>query len=229
MPDLLDDIITSSEVLALLIPLTVILVHRPQGPGVPFLKLYVIIAFVVNLATTILWLFHHQMPDWLQNNNILYNIHSVTRASFIGLYLTQVRSYRYAWFNKSVLALYWIFCIVNFILLESPFYLSTNIFSAESITLLLIGLSYFLESIQDDSDINWLKHPSFLVCSGVVFYEAITFFIFLFFYPLYYKDNAFSLATMRIYTLTFVILCILLGMALYRSRSQQRSNMPEPA
>lgn len=223
MPDLLDNIISSSEVLALLIPLVIIFIHRPKGPGIKFIKLYVIIAFVVNLAATILYLFHYQMPEWLQNNNILYNLHSVLRVVFFGLYIINVRTYRFLWFNKLVLAAFLLFCIYNFSQNESPFFLSSNIFSAESIALLLICISYFLGSIQDESETNWLKHPSFMICAGVIFYEAITFFIFLFFYPLYQKDLAFSLATMRIYAITFVILCILLGIALYRSRTTKTS------
>ena len=218
MPGWLDDIISSSEVLALLIPLIVLLVHRPAGPGIGYIKLYVVIAFVVNLAATILWLFHNQMPSWLRNNNILYNIHSVLRVVFFGLYIIHARSYKVGWLNKAALAAYCFFCVLNFSLWESPFFLSSNIFSAESVALLIMCLSYFLSSIQDDSQTNWLKHPSFLICTGVIFYEAITFFIFLFFYPLYKKDIAFSLATMRIYALTFVVLCILLGVALYRSK-----------
>jgi hypothetical protein len=221
MPDLLDTIISSSEVLALLIPLIVIIRYKPNGFGIGYLKLYVITAFIVNLAATVLYLFHHSLPGWLQNNNILYNIHSVLRVLFFSLYIIKVRSSRLLWIKKMILAAYLIFCIYNFILLESPFLLSSNIFSVESIALLIICLSYLLSAIQDESQTNWLKHPSFLICTGICLYEAITFFIFLFFYPLYKKDLAFSLATMRIYAITFVILCSLLAFALYRSRSEK--------
>lgn len=220
MLEILDKIISSSEVLALLIPLFIIILHKPSGTGVGLLKWYVIIAFIVNLAATIMYLFHSSMPDFLRNNNILYNVHSVSRVIFFSLYILEVRQYRFKTPMKILLGTYVAFCIYNFTVLESPFFLSSNLFSAESIVLLIMCLAYFFQSIQDEEETNWLRHPSFMVCSGIIFYEAITFFIFLFFYPVYHNDLAFSLATMRIYAITFVILCILLGMALYRSRKR---------
>lgn len=220
MPDLLDKIISSSEVLAILIPLTVIIIHKPKGKGIKILVCYVVIAFIINLVATILYLFHNSMPTWLKNNNILYNLHSISRVIFFSWYILKVRPYRYLWFYKIMLIAYAAFCTYNFLVLESPFYLSSNIFSAESIVLLVLSLSYFLRSIQEEEQTNWLKHPSFLIVAGICFYEAITFFIFLFFYPLYQHDLAFSLATMRIYAITFVILCILIGMAFYKSRKK---------
>jgi hypothetical protein len=231
MPDLLDTIISSSEVLALLIPLIVIIVHKPSGHGIKILVWYVIIAFIINLAATLLYLFHYSLPKWLQNNNLLYNLHSVTRVLFFSWYIISVRAYRFEWFYKLLLAAYAIFCIYNFTLLESPLYLSSNIFSAESIVLLALCLSYFLRSIQDEEQTNWIKHPSFLVAAGICLYEAITFFIFLFFYPLYQHDLAFSLATMRIYAITFVVLCILIAMAFYKSRkkAETKNSTGKPA
>ncbi len=220
MPDLLDTIISSSEVLALLIPLTVIILHKPKGEGINILKCYVVIAFIINLVATILYLFYKSMPPWLQNNNILYNIHSISRVLFFSWYILAVREYRFLRYYKLLLIAYAAFCVYNFSVLESPFYLSTNIFSAESIVLLILSLSYFLRSIHEEEQTNWIKHPSFLVASGICFYEAITFFIFLFFYPLYHQDLAFSLATMRIYAITFVILCILVALAFYKSRKK---------
>lgn len=219
---LLDKLITCSEVLGLLIPLIVILLYKPQGNGVNLLKWYVIVAFVVNLIAALMYLFYRSLPENLNNNNILYNIHSVSRVVFFSLYIMSVRKFKHINILRGLLAAYAIFVIYNFIFLEDVLFLSTNLFSAESVVLLVMCLSYFFRSIQDDTETNWLKHPSFLVVSGVLFYEAITFFIFLFFYPLLHNDEAFSLATMRIYALTFVVLCILLGRALYKSR---KSNM----
>jgi quinol-cytochrome oxidoreductase complex cytochrome b subunit len=61
----------------------------------------------------------------------------------------------------------------------------------------------------------------------VTLYEAITFFVFLFFYPLADQDSAyantdFAIATMRLYTVMFIILCIMLALALNKSRKDSR-------
>lgn len=209
-----------SEVWALLIPLTVILVHKPKGTKTSWLILYVIFALVLNIASTIIAQFHGSMPSWLKNNNILYNLHSVARVIFFSLYIGRVRSYKYPIAFKLLLMAYIGFIIINFNFIESALYLSPNLFAAESIILLIVCLLYFFRSLQDESDIYWLKQPSFLVCAGVCFYEVITFFVFLFFniinYSPEHKDISFADILSLIYMISFVILCILLAMALYK-------------
>jgi len=71
--------------------------------------------------------------------------------------------------------------------------------------------------MQDDSDINWLKHPAFLICAGISFYEAVNFFIFLLYYPLSDKDVSFIRALWTVHNITFVILCLMIALALYSS------------
>lgn len=221
MSDLLDKIISSSEVLALLMPLIVILIHKPGGPGISLIRYYVFIAFFINLIATLLYLYYYSLPPCLQNNNILYNIHSFIRVVFFGLFIIKIRAFQFPALYRITLVAYLLFCIYNFVFAESPLFLSSKLFSAESIILLFFCISYFLRSIREESDTNWLKHPSFLICAGICLYEAVNFFIFLFFYPLYHNDEAFSLITMRIYAITFIILCTLLAIALYKNRRKK--------
>src|SRR6185436_2876762 len=131
------------------------------------------------------------------NNNIVYNIHSMFRVLLFSWYIINIRQYQFTFFFKTFLVAYLVFIFINFTIFESPFFLSTRLFAAESIVLLIMCLFYFFRSIQDESQINWLKHPSFLVCAGISLYVVITFFIFLFFYPLSQKDPEFFVVTMR--------------------------------
>ena len=209
---------------ALLIPLAVIWKYKPGGKVVRPLILYVIIAFFLNLIATIMAQ-SASLPGWLKNNNVLYNIHSVTRVVLFSWYVLSVRRSLFPLNLKTLLIVYLAGVIINFLFLETPFYLSSRLFSAESIILLIICLFYYLRSIQDDSSTNWLRHSSFLVCTGICVYEALTFFIFLFFYPLHNRDSAywdpsFAIATMRIYTVIYVLLCLLLALGLYKSRKE---------
>jgi len=221
-----------SEVWALLIPLIVIIVSRPKEKQIRVLVWYVIIGFILNFATTFMIEFRNLVPSWLYidnmiNNNIVYNIHSMFRVLLFSWYIINIRQYQFTFFFKTFLVAYLVFIFINFTIFESPFFLSTRLFAAESIVLLVMCLFYFFRSIQDESQTNWLKHPSFLVCAGISLYEVITFFIFLFFYPLSQKDQEFFIVTMRIYSITFVMLCILLSLAFYSSKKQQSGQICE--
>lgn len=218
MNNFINYFINWSEVWSLILPLLVILKYKPVGTGVQPLVLYVVIALVLNTMATVMVQYYFSMPYWLKNNNFLYNLHSFVRVVFFSWYIMVVRRYLFSLFMKILLGLYLLGVLINFIFLQSPFLLNSRLFSAESILLLLFCISFFLRSMLDDSDTNWLKHPSFLFITGVILYEATSFFIFLFFYPLVKKDFEFADLTMTIHNVMYIILCILLTVTLYRYR-----------
>jgi hypothetical protein len=221
MNDFLNSIINWAEVWALLIPLAVIFFCRPKAPYLKPVIWYVFLALVLNTVATIIVEYYFQMPAWLKNNNILYNIHSFLRVILFSLFILTVRQYLYPTILKIVLAVYVVFVVVNFSFIDSPFFISSNHFAAESIVLLFFSLSFFLRSMLDESNVNWLKHPSFLVCAGISLYEAICFFIFLFFYPIALKNREFGELTMSIQGIIYVVFCIFLALALYSSCHQE--------
>ena len=220
MHAILSKVLMWSEVWSLLIPLAIIIIYRVKGSDMWPVVLYVTIAFVLNLAATLISVYYNSLPSWLQNNNILYNLHSLVRVLLFSWYVISLKLIRPEWLTKIILPVYVTLVLINFIFLESPLFLNTRLFSAESIVLLTLCLLYFISSMRDESDNNWLRHPSFLICAGISFYEAITFFIFLFFYPLLEKNLEFGVLTMKIYSVSYIILCVLLALALYRSRKQ---------
>jgi len=214
-----------SEVWALLLPLFILLVYKFSDKNVRYLKVYVIAGFILNFSAVFMLEYYYLVPNWLYvdnlaNNNIFYNVHSITRVLLFSLYIIAIKQSKYTGIFKIILLTYFIYILSNYLFIESPLYLSTNTFVSESIVLLIFCMFYFFQSIQDDSQVNWLKHPSFFVCTGICFYEVTTFFIFLFFYPLSLKDQDFFKITMRIYNISFVILCIFLAFALYRSKKK---------
>lgn len=213
-----------SEVWALLIPLIIILIYKPKGNKTYWLVFYVIVALFLNLVSTIIAQFYSAMPHWLKNNNIFYNLHSISRVCFFSVYIIAVRPYKSPMLLKGLLFFYFIFVIINFIFFESPFFLSPNLFAAESIVLLILCLNYFFRSILDERETYWLKHSSFPVSIGICFYEVVTFFVFLFFNTISYsadpKDRAFARGLLFVYTISFIILCLLLALALYKNRNK---------
>ncbi len=217
---MLDTIINWSEVWSLVIPLLVVLVYRPKGPGVNWLISYLLIAFTLNTIATIMVEYYFSMPAWLKNNNILYNLHSLSRVLLLGFYIMAARPSPFAPMLKTILIAYGVFVVFNFSFTESPFFISSRLFTAESIILLIFCFSFFFRSMQDESETNWLKHPAFLVCTGICLYEVTSFFIFLFFYPLVLKNWEFADLTMSIHNVMYVIFCVLLAIALYRYKKK---------
>jgi hypothetical protein len=219
-----------SEGWAMLIPLLAIFIFRPKGRHVWLLITYVIIAFAVNFFAQLVLQCYYLFPDNFSNsNNIYYNIHVVVRVLILGWYIISVRPYKYHVLLNALLILFIAFTLINFTFFESPLLLSIRLFAAGNITLIICCVSYFLRSILEDSTVNWLKHPSFIVCTAVCLYEAVTFFIFLFIYPLSYTDPEFGLVTLRIYQVILVLFGILLAIALYRYRKQKPSANELPA
>ncbi len=210
-----------SEVWALLIPLIVILIHKPKEKTIRPLILYVIIAFILNLTATFMLEYYYLFPSSLQNNNFLYNLHSIVRLFFFSWYIIKITPRKFSFIYTALLSVYIVFVLVDFLFFESPLFISPSLFAAGSFVMLFLCLTFFLRSLQDESGTNWINHPSFIVCAGISLYEAITFFIFLFIYPIAAKNPDFGRLSLKIYQVVFIVFCILLALALYRSKRQQ--------
>ena len=215
------NILEWSEVWALLIPFTLIIIYRTKAPTMFPVILYICVALVLNTISTTLFVFHSRLPSFLQNNNILYNLHSFARVIFFSWYISKIIPGGFSLLNKIVFSCYLILVLINFFFFESPLFFSSRVFAAESIVLLFLCISFFLRSMQDESQTNWTKYPSFLVCTAVSLYEAITFFIFLFILPMAEKDPEFGRLSLDIYKITFIILCVFIALALYRSKKSE--------
>jgi hypothetical protein len=164
------------------------------------------------------------MPAWLQNNNLIYNIHSIVRLLFFSWFITQFKFGRSSTIHYVLLAAYAVFIVINFILWDPPHLFSNTHFIAESIFLLAFTIIFFFRAMQDESDTDWIKQPAFIVCAGISLYEAVNFFTFLFFETLTIKNIEFLKITWTIHNMSFVVLCIMLAMALYRSKRMTDSS-----
>jgi hypothetical protein len=222
MNTVLEKIINWSEVWALLRPLAVILFTRPAKSMQP-LMIYVVAALVLNLTANVIVEMYYSLPAGLRNNNILYNLHSISRVLLFGWFIMSIREYHFPQVFRSVLAGYIVLVIINFIFSENILFLSSRLFTAEAIVLITLTLSFFFRSMLDDSKTNWLRHPAFLVCSGILMYEAVSFFIFLFFYPLAEKNPEFGNITMTVHNIIYLIFCVTLALGFYRARTRVNS------
>ncbi len=209
-----------TEVWGLLIPLFVIIIHKPRAREMKPVKLYVWIGLLLSLVATVMYVYYKQMPPFLKNNNILYNLHSLARVILLGSFIMQFRFGKSNIPAKTLIAFYLVFIIINFSFWKSPLQFSHFHFVAESIVLLVLCIIFFLRAIRDESETDWIKHPAFLICAGISLYEAVNFFTFLFFDVLT-EHMQFLKVAWTIHNLTLVVLGILLAFGLHRSKKQQ--------
>ena len=211
-----------SEVWALLIPLLVMLVYPFTGKVMKPVRIYVWTGLVLSLASTIMFVFHKQMPETLKNNNLVYNIHSLVRVILFSWFIIQFSFGRKNNLPRILVIVYLLFTLWNFINWTSPLQFSTLHFIAESIVLLMLCLLFFFRTIRDESTTDWIKQPAFIVCAGLSLYEAVNFFTFLFFETLTRYNLQFLKIAWTIHNITFVVLCIMLALALYSAKTRER-------
>jgi hypothetical protein len=211
-----------SEVWPLLIPLTIFLVYGLRYKELNILVFYALIAFLLNLLATIIWLYPKTLPGNFTNNNILYNINSLIRTILPGIYLLSLKQMRPYKYLKIILILYVFLVVINFCFFDNIFILSSRLFAAESIVLLIFSLTFLLNLIiEEDIPIKKTRTP-LLICAGIGIYESINFFIYLFFYHALDENFAFAFKIFNISKYSFIVYWILLGMAFYYSRRNLR-------
>lgn len=209
----LDLLINWSETLCLLIPLYVIRRFRPWGPAMKLIIRYVIIALIIDFLSNTVAELWRQLPPYI-NNNVLYNLHSIARVYFLSTFLLQTKQLLFRKFLVALRVIYALYVIINFTFLQNPLILSNTLLSAESIVLLPFSLSFVLGIMLDDSKINWLQQPALFVCMGILLYETVNFFGFLFFYLLLKNNSSLFDDTLIAHNIVYVIFCIFLAVAL---------------
>lgn len=206
----------------MLIPLAIIFIYKIKGAIIRPVVIYVCIAFFLNAAADLISYFNDALPGWLRSNQILYNIHSIARTLLFSWYILKLNLKYPLWLKRMVVPLYLVFLLINFIFLESMTKLSTHLTSAESIVLLTFCILYFINVINDESTNNMMGSPSFVICTGLIIYEAVSFFIFLFYDILAKEYHSFGMLTMKIFSVTLIIFCICLSIGLYKSRKNMQ-------
>jgi hypothetical protein len=224
MLEILEQLRRWAEVWPLLIPLFIFFIYGVKDKSNKPIIIFVIASFFVSLIAIVFTQFYTRMPTWFKSNGILYNINSILRTILFGWYILQIAQVKRFIFTRILLMLYIGTTILFILLSKSIWSLDVPIFASESIVLLILCLTYFLNSIMDDDVTLSFKDPVFLVCAGLSFYEGMNFFFYLFIYALSDSNHNLGYITMKISQYSFIALCILLGIALYLSRP--RKNQP---
>lgn len=221
MTSIFPEMLDWSEVWALLIPLSILLV-RPNQPR--FLKpviIYLVLALIIDSLIDVGWKFKEVVPDWMHPNNWLYNLHSIIRfICFSWFFYLLGKPFAGKWHRiLSILAA--LFVVINFSFFESFFKresFSSRLLAVESGFLLFFCLQYYLQKLQDDTTTS-KKTADYWVVLGFSIYVVFNFFYFLFYTTL--LENGYIDFVERMWTyhnISFIILCIFIARALYVSR-----------
>ena len=216
--DILTTIRNWAEIWPLFLPLFVILI---KGPAIDIIMRpivwYTILAIPICLLLTTIFNFYHQMPPGWKSNNILYNMHSVLRVFSFSFFIWHFTKDTFPLLQKTLWVLYLVFVVLNFAFFESLFRFSSRVLSAESVVLLTFVILYFIKAMKDESEKNWAKEHATYIVFGIGLYEAANFFIFLFYYEIADQNWNFGKFTWTMHHITFIILCTMIAIGLYRS------------
>lgn len=225
MFQILDQLRRWAEVWPLLIPLFIFVLYGNKEKGDKPIIIFVILSFFISLAMIVYAQFRSSMPYWFKGNGILYNLNSILRTLMFAWYLLQIPQVKRFKFLKVLLPVYLALVILFIFLSKSYWNIDVPTFASESILLLLLCLTYFLSSILDDESNLSLKNPVTLICIGISFFEAMNFFFYLFIYALSNSNHNLGYITMQISQYSFILFCLLLGIAFYLNRLK-KNNMP---
>lgn len=211
-----------SEVWPIAIALTIFLFYK-QSENVSLIVWMLLISLVLHFAATFISRFTYQLPVYLKNNNILYNLIAIIKTTLTSLYLLQLKQLKQYKYLKPILYLFIAFTIINFIFFESIFSFSSIMILLECSILLVFTLTFFLDSIIDDEIPLPLKHPAYFICAAIGVFESLNFFTYLFLFHAYDTSIEFGRLIMTISSYAFILYGLVISLAFYLNREKTGS------
>lgn len=215
-----------SEVWALLIPVSILLVKRGRPGILKPVVWYVWLALLINLVIDLVADYKEYLPGWLQSNNPLYNIHSLVRFICFSLFFILLPQQAFNKVKKWLAILSVLFIIINFSFVDNFFNynsFSGNLLTVEAYLLLAYCMLYYLSVLRDDRKVIF-DGPDFWVATGLSIYVVINFFVFLFYLPMITVSPRLAENIWNVHNIAFIIFCIFLTKALYGPFRNQYSS-----
>ena len=208
-----------SEAWAALIPLVVLIFNYPKDKYLRPVVYYIIAAFILNVLCDMTPAFYNYMPFFLRNNNFLYNIHSVCRLFLFIWFFNSIDIHKNIVLQKIIAAGLAIIILSNFIFIDSFFTISSKTFALESFVLLCYCIHYFFWKLQSDVTERFFDAP-LIIITGLAVYEAVCFFIFLFYDVLMDKYRSFAVNIWNAHNVMYIIFCLFIARAFYGSKTE---------
>lgn len=210
-----------SEVWALLIPLTILMVKQ-QPAKLKLVVAYVWAALIINLAIDLVWKFRMLLPAAYNSNNFLYNLHSIVRFYLFSAFFIHLQQPFCVTVKKIVPVCFTLFMIINFTFFENFFdywKFSSRLLSIEAALLLFYVLQYYLFKINDNIGTK-ITDNVFWVVTGLGIFVALNFFIFLLYNELTLRFQRFAISLWSVHNISYIILNLFLAKGFYESGKQ---------
>ncbi len=212
-----------SEVWGLLIPLPFIIKRKNIPAFLKPIRLYVWLALFLNIIATCIWKrnFLHlpELPHFFQSNNFIYNIHSIIRLLLFSYFFILLRQ-RFMHRVKAMLPfVFIILTCINFIFFEDFFnhnMFSNRLLATEAAILLFYCLQYYIYLTIEDRNTPLKKQDGFWIVTGLSFFVASSFFIFLFYTYLTQENLLFAVDIFDVHNIAYIFLCICIAITFYR-------------
>jgi hypothetical protein len=221
MPRFLQDILDTSEVWALLIPIGYMLVRKVDTKAMKEIIIYLWVALFLNIIIVLISYLANDEENYLllKNNTTEYNIHATIRVILFSLYFIHNSQDVLRLQKKILLGFFLAFVLINFSFFESPVLLfSSRLFTAEAIIMLYFCIYYFLYTINQEKAGKLSQQPMFWTVTGISIYEAVNFFVFLLFTYLINHFWYFAQYIWYFHNVSYIILCLFITKAFYVSR-----------
>lgn len=233
MSSIIRTILNWSEVWALSIPLTIMLLTKNKSTYLRPIRIFLILAFLTNCFIVVLAEYKRPLgvtqDDLLWNNNFLYNILSVFRLFFFSWFFIALNQRFMHRIKRIIPAGFFLFLLINFIFYEDFIpkgnneSFSSRLLATESALLLFYCLQYYIFLILEDKTTNIKRQRGVWVVTGLSIYVAASFFIYLFYSYLTDVKRNFAVNIWDVHNICFIILCIFIAIELYhqhKSRTQ---------
>jgi len=208
-----------------LIPLIALLFKRNQPHFLRPVIVYLVFAFFINLAGDLISDFKFYLPQWLDSNNILYNVHSIIRFICFSYFFLALKQPSFITLKKILPFISLLIIIINFKYIENfgnPDHLSGNLLATEAYLLLIYCVLYYLAKLRDELD-DLSRGPDFWVATGLSIYVVVNFFVFLFYVPMIDQNWKLADNIWDIHNIAYIILCIFIAKAFYEPARYQHT------
>lgn len=223
-------VIDWAEVWALLIPLLVYYVYKPKAAWAKPLKLYLLIALLINFTGNLIWYrLRLGIGDWMYSNfsyfynnkdefdnTLLYNLHSLIRFLFFAWFFNYL-SITFRKLNSVIPAMFLLMVFITFTFYKDIRQFSSLLLGTEAALLLVYCLVYYLLLLKDE-DSSIKKSPQFWTVTGLSIYVVINFPIFLFYNVLSKQAENFAINIWDIHNISYLVLCLFIAKSFYADK-----------
>ncbi|WP_153796991.1 hypothetical protein [Foetidibacter luteolus] len=227
------EILSWSEALIILVPLTVYYTRNYTERYLKIVGWYLVVALLLNTLAGFIWQYNQEfrnfllgynIPIYFARNNFIYNIHSIVRTAFFIIFFHSI-GVQFKRVNTRIpLMLFFFSVLIVFLFYDSFFIISSKLLALEGLVLLVYCVSFFLAKLKEE-ELSLEFDAGLVITTGLTVYEAINFFIFLFYDVLIVKAKSFAILMWYVHNVTFSVFCLFIAYAFYGKQKSVASKI----